>query len=74
MLPGAEGSVDKLLMTRADQCIGHAVMDLRGAEAVLAEELSWDVYVWSRAASIYGGTRQIQRNIVAQRVLGLPRH
>jgi alkylation response protein AidB-like acyl-CoA dehydrogenase len=74
MLPGAEGSVDKLLMTRADQCIGHAVMDLRGAEAVLAEDLSWDVYVWSRAASIYGGTQQIQRNIVAQRVLGLPRH
>jgi len=73
-LPGAEGSIDKLLLTRADQCIGHAVMDLRGAEAVLAEDLSWDVYVWSRASSIYGGTQQIQRNIVAQRVLGLPRH
>jgi alkylation response protein AidB-like acyl-CoA dehydrogenase len=72
-LPGAEGSVDKLLMTRADQCIGHAVMDLRGAQSVLNEELSWDIYVWSRASSIYGGTQQIQRNIVAQRVLGLPR-
>ena len=72
-LPGAEGSVDKLLLTRADQCIGRAVMDLRGADAVLAEELSWDVYVWSRASSIYGGTQQIQRNIVAQRILGLPR-
>jgi alkylation response protein AidB-like acyl-CoA dehydrogenase len=29
--------------------------------------------VWSRAASIYGGTEQIQRTIVATRVLGLPR-
>lgn len=73
-LPGAEGSVDKLLMARADQTFGHTMMDLRGSAPVLAEGLEWDVYVWSRAAGIYGGTAQIQRNIVAQRVLGLPRH
>lgn len=72
-LPGAEGSVDKLLMARADQAFGHTMMDLRGSAPVLAEGLEWDVYVWSRAAGIYGGTAQIQRNIVAQRVLGLPR-
>ena len=72
-LPGAEGSIDKLLMTRADQTIGHAVMDLRGARPMIHEGLEWDVYVWSRAQSIFGGTQQIQRNIVAQRVLGLPR-
>jgi alkylation response protein AidB-like acyl-CoA dehydrogenase len=72
-LPGAEGSIDKLLMTATDQVIGHAVMDLRGERALLDEGLEWDVYVWSRAQSIFGGTQQIQRNIVAQRVLGLPR-
>jgi alkylation response protein AidB-like acyl-CoA dehydrogenase len=72
-LPGAEGSIDKLLMTRADQTIGHAVMDLRGSRPLLDESLEWDVYVWSRAQAIFGGTQQIQRNIVAQRVLGLPR-
>jgi alkylation response protein AidB-like acyl-CoA dehydrogenase len=72
-VPGAEGSIDKLLMTRADQTIGHAVMDLRGGHPLLHEGLEWDVYVWSRAQSIFGGTQQIQRNIVAQRVLGLPR-
>jgi len=72
-LPGPEGSVDKLLMIEADQAIGRLVMALRRAAPVLEESLPWDVYTWSRAASIYGGTQQIQRNIVAQRVLGLPR-
>lgn len=72
-LPGPEGSVDKLLMARADQFFGHTMMDLRASGALLAEGLEWDIYVWSRAAGIYGGTAQIQRNIVAQRVLGLPR-
>jgi alkylation response protein AidB-like acyl-CoA dehydrogenase len=72
-LPGPEGSIDKLLMTEADQILGQAVMGLRAARVVLRETLEWDVYTWSRAASIYGGTQQIQRNIVAQRVLGLPR-
>lgn len=60
-------------MTRADQVFGHTMMDLRASEPVLAEGLEWDIYVWSRAAGIYGGTAQIQRNIVAQRVLKLPR-
>ena len=73
-LPGPEGSIDKLMMTRADQVFGHTMMDLRGSEPLLTEGLEWDIYVWSRAAGIYGGTAQIQRNIVAERVLKLPRN
>jgi alkylation response protein AidB-like acyl-CoA dehydrogenase len=32
-----------------------------------------NVYLYSRAASVYGGSEQIQKNIIAQRMLGLPR-
>ncbi len=71
--PGPEGSVDKLLMTRADQSLHRAMMDLRGAAPLLAEGLELDLYFWSRAQSIFGGTSQIQRDIVAQRLLDLPR-
>ncbi|MEU8135242.1 acyl-CoA dehydrogenase family protein [Streptodolium elevatio] len=64
--PGPEGSIDKLLLTRVDKLIGRLQLDLVGDEAMTG-------YLWSRAAGIYGGTEQIQRDIVAQRVLGLPR-
>jgi alkylation response protein AidB-like acyl-CoA dehydrogenase len=71
--PGPEGSIDKLLVTEVEQLISHVNLDLRGAAAVLEDGDDIAGYFWSRAQSIFGGTRQIQRNIVAQRVLGLPR-
>jgi alkylation response protein AidB-like acyl-CoA dehydrogenase len=71
--PGSEGSIDKLLVTEVEQLIGHVNLDLRGAAPIIQAGDDIAAYFWSRAQSIFGGTRQIQRNIVAQRVLGLPR-
>jgi alkylation response protein AidB-like acyl-CoA dehydrogenase len=71
--PGPDGSLDKLLMTRAEQRLLHVLQDLAGAEGVLEESDLFQSYLWSRAQAIFGGTQQIQRDIVAQRVLGLPR-
>jgi alkylation response protein AidB-like acyl-CoA dehydrogenase len=70
--PGPEGSLDKLLVTRVEQQLNHALLDIAGSD-FLADPAAFSGYIWSRAQSIFGGTSQIQRDIVAQRVLGLPR-
>ncbi len=51
-------------------------MDVLGASAALADPAYEDLhglYLWSRSDTIYAGTNQIQRNLIAQRALGLPR-
>ncbi|MET7736654.1 acyl-CoA dehydrogenase family protein [Streptomyces sp. NPDC005402] len=69
---GPESSVDKLLMTRAEQRLYETALK------VFPEELHGEGgevlgdYFYSRAASVYGGTSQIQRIIIAKRLLGLP--
>ncbi len=71
--PGSSGSLDKLLTTRVEQELYAVVGDLAGAAQVVGDQRPFGEYLWSRAQSIYGGTQQIQRQIVAQRLLGLPR-
>ena len=71
--PGPEGSIDKLLATRVEQQVYRTLADLAGSAAVLDDLEQFRDYLYSRAQSIYGGTQQIQRSIVAQRLLGLPR-
>jgi alkylation response protein AidB-like acyl-CoA dehydrogenase len=73
-LPGPDASVSKQLWTQAEQYLQHVAMDLTGADAltgVLPDRL--EDYFTSRPISVYGGSAQIQRNLLAQRVLGLPR-
>lgn len=72
--PGPASSVDKMLMVRAEQTLGGTEFDARAAGAVTGEDpVAANDYVYSRAASIYGGTEQIQKGIIATRILGLPR-
>ena len=79
--PGPEGSYLKLLWSETDVRMKELGIELEGPyanvergdrHAVDAGRWQYE-YLWSRAASIYAGTSEVQRNIIAQRVLGLPR-
>jgi alkylation response protein AidB-like acyl-CoA dehydrogenase len=70
---GPGGSIDKLLMTWVEQTVGSATLSVSGARAVVdTEDVALKTYLYSRAQSVMGGTSQIQKNIIATRILGLP--
>jgi alkylation response protein AidB-like acyl-CoA dehydrogenase len=70
---GPGGSIDKLLMTWVEQTVGDAALTVSGARAALdTDDLPLKIYLYSRAQSVMGGTSQVQKNIIASRVLGLP--
>jgi alkylation response protein AidB-like acyl-CoA dehydrogenase len=79
--PGPEASMLKLLWSELEQRIMETASWISGAYAQLDEHAPeafdqgrWQYgYLWSRAATIYAGTSEVQRNIISQRVLGLPR-
>ncbi len=79
--PGPEGSYLKLLWSETDQRMKDLAIEVEGAYGVLErgdpqalDRGRWQYeYLWARAASINAGSSEVQRNIIAQRVLGLPR-
>jgi hypothetical protein len=75
--PGPEASIGKLHWSSWHQSLGELEMDLMGAEGlVLSDGLVGEFqysFLWSRAETIFAGSNEIQRNIIAERVLGLPR-
>ncbi|MFF0061804.1 acyl-CoA dehydrogenase [Streptomyces sp. NPDC005279] len=74
--PGAGASVHKLLQTSHQQKIAELGLELLGPEGALCEgagERAVHGFLMSRCLTIAGGTTQVQLNVVAERILGLPR-
>jgi alkylation response protein AidB-like acyl-CoA dehydrogenase len=75
--PGPEVSVDKVLLARAELAVFNLVESVLSPELELGDDddiVGWrHDYLFSRSAPIYGGSIEIQRTILADRVLGLPR-
>jgi alkylation response protein AidB-like acyl-CoA dehydrogenase len=79
--PGPESAVAKLLTTETDQQMANFGLDLlgpagileRGSPRALKEGNAALSYLIMRAATIGGGTSEIQRNLIGERILGLPR-
>ena len=69
---GPEGSIAKLQWSETEQHVAELATDILGPDA-LAGPWARD-RVYSRALTIAGGTTQVNKNILAQRMLGLPRH
>jgi alkylation response protein AidB-like acyl-CoA dehydrogenase len=68
---GPESSSVKLLMAHAEQTLGLAALEVLGDVGL--DPFWQERYLYSRAASVYGGTQQIQRNVIADRILALPK-
>jgi alkylation response protein AidB-like acyl-CoA dehydrogenase len=72
---GPETSVDKVLLATAEQAVFDLAVEGLGADVVLGDDHEserWrSEFLYSRAATIYGGSAEIQRNIIARRLLDL---
>ncbi len=72
-VPGPEGSLGKWQWADVNQALTELAVELRGGRAVLDDDRWTYRFLRARANSIEGGTTEILKNIVAERVLGLPR-
>jgi len=78
--PGPEASITKLFWSEYHRSFGELALDVLGTSALAGDDASRDslgrwheVFLLSRGGTIYSGTSEIQRNIIAERALGLPR-
>ena len=76
---GPEASITKLVWASWHRALGELAMQVAGAASLTVRDAPYDLDDWQRlflftkADTIYGGSNEIQRNIIAERVLGLPR-
>jgi alkylation response protein AidB-like acyl-CoA dehydrogenase len=80
-VPGPEGSCVKIFWSELEQRLNDTAFELLGPYGMLPREEGLTVdqgfwaheLLWSRSGTIYAGTSEVQRNIISQRALGLPR-
>jgi alkylation response protein AidB-like acyl-CoA dehydrogenase len=88
-VPGPEASISKLFWGSWHRDLGNLLVDVLGADGLIAGglvvegagrdaspyqlTLEQKLFLFSRADTIYGGSNEIQRNVIAERVLGLPK-
>jgi len=72
-----EGYMSKIFWASWHRDLGELAMDVIGASAEILEDGQYSklqkLFLFSRSDTIYGGTNQIQRNIIAERALGMPK-
>jgi alkylation response protein AidB-like acyl-CoA dehydrogenase len=78
--PGPEASLDKLYWSELDKWMQELGISMQGPYSQLMHGSKHAIagdwqhsFLWSRAGTIYSGTSEIQKNIIGERVLGLPR-
>ena len=78
-VPGPEASISKLFWGTWHRDLGELMMEIMGPESLIAEALPYELtleqklFLFTRSDTIYGGSNEIQRNVLGERVLGLPR-
>jgi alkylation response protein AidB-like acyl-CoA dehydrogenase len=78
-VPGPEASISKLFWGTWHRDLGNLMIDVLGPAGVATEEpagglsLEQKLFLFTRSDTIYGGSNEIQRNVLGERVLGLPR-
>jgi alkylation response protein AidB-like acyl-CoA dehydrogenase len=78
-VPGPEASISKLFWGTWHRDLGELTIDVLGAEGLIGDSLPYELtleqklFLFSRSDTIYGGSNEIQRNVLGERVLGLPR-
>lgn len=71
--PGPESSLTKLVWSEWHRRLGELAMEVQGASSMIEGAPMEPAFLFSRADTIYAGSSEIQRNLIGERALGLPR-